>query len=169
MTHMLGETQSRHLLDAHERQRRSEPTTRDRQQARSAERHITLLANELVALARQKNAQVVVEDLTDEKRISHRIQQTTLNRRQVAALQRAIDARLEQLELPVARILSTAYIAWACRQCCARQQTLATKQSPRTSRASSCRGTIPTIAGTHPTQSRRLKALQNSNWLLPLA
>jgi hypothetical protein len=64
MTHMLGETQSRHLLNAHERQRRSVPTTRDRQQARSAKRHIKVLANELVALARQKNARVVVEDLT---------------------------------------------------------------------------------------------------------
>jgi hypothetical protein len=123
-----------------ERQQRGASTTGDRRQARIAKHHIALLANELVALARQVNAQVVMEDLTSFRmprrlphpspavRSSHRAQRAMLNRRQFAALQQAIDVRLEVLGLPIARTVSAAYIARDCPQCGARQQALMPEQ-----------------------------------------
>jgi hypothetical protein len=135
---------------AHERarrdkQRRGASTRSDRQQGRIAKHHIALLANEIVALARRENAQVVVEDLTafsapgGMRASIHatrpvaraHAQRAILNRRQFAALQQAIDARLEVLGLPLARTVNAAFISRDCPQCGARQELVPTDQPGR--------------------------------------
>jgi hypothetical protein len=132
----LQAIQVAHEQARRERQRRGAPTRGDRRQGHIAKHHIALLANEIVALARQEHVQIVLEDLAafgapggvraltraTQPAAHARAQRAMLTRRQFAALQQALDTRLEVLGLPLARTVNAAYISRDCPQCGARQE-----------------------------------------------
>lgn len=113
-------------------QRRGVATAkRDRKQSRIATHHVHLAANQIVALAVQYHAQVVMEDLASfasgfaVRSTKAEIQpvargkalRALLNRRQFEALLDAVEQRLELAGLPQVRLVSSSYISQTCLHC----------------------------------------------------
>jgi putative transposase len=120
----LGELQRQIEHNIKVRQAKGKLTKGDRRRGRIADQHVHLCANKIVELAKQHQAQIIMEDLdnfaTQQKRPKGQRRSNfnaMLPRRQYQKLQEVINAKLTLVGLPPIRTVAAAFTSQTCTKC----------------------------------------------------
>lgn len=117
---------------------------RDRRQSRISDEHCAIAANEIVTLARQYDAQIVMEDLSGIPiRGLPYLLRPLMHRRQWEKLAKRIEERLEAAGLPPGLMASANHISQDCPRCGERQdvEKVATSEGAREFTCEKCGAT----------------------------